>query len=264
MLKQIDINKDLLAEVKEQKLHRDSMEELAGLCLGYLVDLFDDLVNLPEEISIKKPGYDMANFSFDSKDKCIVKKENYLQHKMATFIQEYEKAFSLFELNDKIMESFFKFESKQKESQSRVETEKIDNSFKKSTLKEQINVFKETLAASLNSSFSNHGSVLKRSNFSQQDFQSQPQPQVVQAQNEPKKPGFNAVKTNDFYKVLHDYKPDSDKDLSLRKGDIVKITRMFSNGWYKGFNIQTKEKGYVPSNFIKIMDESEISSMQQH
>ena len=254
LTKSHELNQVMIEKLKKSEREKGEMFELVEMCLEYIANLFDDMVNLPDEISVKKSNYDMANFSFDSKDKYTVKKESYIQHNMVTFIQKNTEVFNIFNFEEKIMNCLFKFENQKKESQNKIEPKETENLLKKSTLKEHLNVFKETLTASLNNSFSNQGSVLKKSNYSQHSYQSQPKEQ----QNEAKKEGVRFVDTNKLYKVLFDYTSKMEKDLQIRQGDIIRITRMYNNGWYRGVNIKTKEKGYVPSNFIKLIDESEI------
>ena len=54
-----------------------------------------------------------------------------------------------------------------------------------------------------------------------------------------------------YYKVMFDYDPRTFNDLKIRKGDRLLISNFNNRGqWLKAKNVETKQTGFVPVNYI--------------
>jgi hypothetical protein len=58
--------------------------------------------------------------------------------------------------------------------------------------------------------------------------------------------------------ALFDYKQQSDADISMRKGDKVKVIDKSSEVWWKVRNMRTQSVGFVPASFITSADDLSI------
>ena len=61
--------------------------------------------------------------------------------------------------------------------------------------------------------------------------------------------------------VLYDYNRRSLKELTLRKGDTITV-RNTTGTWWLGKRGDTK--GYIPSNFVKILEKEDVEPVETH
>jgi len=57
------------------------------------------------------------------------------------------------------------------------------------------------------------------------------------------------------YRVIHNFVPHRSDELEIEKGHLLKIIKSFEDGWALCYNINTKVKGFIPKNKLRIEDE---------
>ncbi|CAF0986085.1 unnamed protein product [Rotaria magnacalcarata] len=62
-------------------------------------------------------------------------------------------------------------------------------------------------------------------------------------------------------RVNHTYLPKRDDELSIKRNDIINVTRLVEKGWYEG--ILNGKSGLFPSNYVTRINEDENSSIKQ-
>lgn len=175
-------------------------------------------------------------------------KVEYLKHKVITFLDESQETLSELDFTDKLLPILETYQEQQLSKQKEISIIKEIEQHaapSKSTLKEKINVFKETLNNSLNSSISN--SVFQHMNSLKKN------PNNPNNLNYGGNEGAELVDNSRkiFVRAIHTFKAEIEKDLSFAKGDIVEVLGVLENGWCVGKNVKTNKKGYFPSNFVK-------------
>eukprot|EP00800_Vazella_pourtalesii_P020165 TRINITY_DN702_c0_g1_i1.p1 TRINITY_DN702_c0_g1~~TRINITY_DN702_c0_g1_i1.p1 ORF type:complete len:132 (+),score=23.71 TRINITY_DN702_c0_g1_i1:230-625(+) len=58
-------------------------------------------------------------------------------------------------------------------------------------------------------------------------------------------------KTRELYEVLFDFAPSSEDEIEMKKGQIISVTDVMIDGWYRGKNMETKLSGVFPGNYVK-------------
>ena len=58
-------------------------------------------------------------------------------------------------------------------------------------------------------------------------------------------------KTRELYEVLFDFTPSSEDEIEMKKGQIISVTEIMIDGWYRGKNLDTKLSGVFPGNYVK-------------
>lgn len=58
----------------------------------------------------------------------------------------------------------------------------------------------------------------------------------------------------DFCKVMHDYDKEQEDELSLLKGETIKIVKEEDEGWWEGQIYPNGKQGWFPSNFVEKCD----------
>lgn len=208
----------------------------------------------PDEFLVKRHTLDLANFSFDNKDKCPMSKVDYLKHKIITFLDESQETLSELNFTNKLLPILETYQEQQQQLRQQTHqqkevtiTKEIEQTVvpSRSTLKEKINVFKETLNNSLNSSITN----------SQVQYMSSMKKQINIlfnlncSGNEGNDIGDNTKPR--FVRAMYQYKGEIEKDLSFSKGDIIEVLEIHTNGWCTGKNVKTSKQGYFPANFVE-------------
>ena len=63
----------------------------------------------------------------------------------------------------------------------------------------------------------------------------------------------NKAKTSNLYQVLYDYKANHDDELTLVRGNTIKLISKTTGdeGWWNGFNLSDGKKGIFPSNYVE-------------
>ncbi|CAO3649614.1 unnamed protein product [Mucor fragilis] len=84
-----------------------------------------------------------------------------------------------------------------------------------------------------------------------------PSPAAAPAAAMPPPPAYNAPAENKLgnAEALYDYSGDNPSDLSIRRGDIIQLTELINDDWWKGtLNGKT---GIFPRNYVKRLEPSE-------
>jgi len=63
---------------------------------------------------------------------------------------------------------------------------------------------------------------------------------------------FKDLKT---YRVIHKFKPHRDDELVVERNQLLKVIKSFEDGWALCYNINSKDKGFIPMNKLKLLDE---------
>jgi len=63
--------------------------------------------------------------------------------------------------------------------------------------------------------------------------------------------------------ALYEYKGTFEDELSFGSGDIIRISELKMDGWYRGTMISTQKSGLVPGNYIKPASEERQQQLQQ-
>lgn len=58
--------------------------------------------------------------------------------------------------------------------------------------------------------------------------------------------------------ALFDYEKSSSNDITILKGDKLVVTDTSNQDWYYAANLRTEESGYVPTNYISVIEGLEI------
>ncbi|KAI6654286.1 SH3 domain-containing RING finger protein 3-like [Oopsacas minuta] len=58
-------------------------------------------------------------------------------------------------------------------------------------------------------------------------------------------------KIRELYEVVFDFAPSSEDEIALKTGQIVSVTEIMIDGWYRGKNMETKLSGVFPGNYVK-------------
>lgn len=208
---------------------------------------------MPDEFLVKRQTLDLANFSFDNKDKCSMGKIEYLKHKIITFLDESQETLSELNFTNKLLPILEAYQEQQQQRNKEKEvtvTKEVEQTVQpsRSTLKEKINVFKETLNNSLNNSVSN--SIVQQTSSLKKNFNISINLNCSGNEESDFIEGSKKV----FVRAIYNYKAEIDKDLSFNKGDTIEVMEVHKNGWCVGRNIKTTKKGYFPSNFVKPLE----------
>mmetsp|Transcript_39395 Transcript_39395/g.76540 ORF Transcript_39395/g.76540 Transcript_39395/m.76540 type:complete len:862 (-) Transcript_39395:82-2667(-) len=59
-----------------------------------------------------------------------------------------------------------------------------------------------------------------------------------------------------WFRSTAEYKGDGDNELSLAEGDIVKVTKMATSGWWYAKNMRTCKFGWIPANYVEECSEN--------
>eukprot|EP00835_Amoeboradix_gromovi_P000986 NODE_38_length_30618_cov_0.377142.p9 type:complete len:310 gc:universal NODE_38_length_30618_cov_0.377142:9562-8633(-) len=51
--------------------------------------------------------------------------------------------------------------------------------------------------------------------------------------------------------VMHPYNPTLDDELDLKIGDFIRVTTVFGDGWYLGYNLSSHKEGFFPSACVR-------------
>lgn len=81
-----------------------------------------------------------------------------------------------------------------------------------------------------------------------------PSPAAAPAAAMPPPPAYNAPAENKLgnAEALYDYSGDNPSDLSIRRGDIIQLTELINDDWWKGtLNGKT---GIFPRNYVKRLE----------
>ena len=52
------------------------------------------------------------------------------------------------------------------------------------------------------------------------------------------------------YKADYDYEAEEDNEITFQEGDHISDIEIINDGWCFGTNIQTGERGMIPTNYI--------------
>jgi hypothetical protein len=66
------------------------------------------------------------------------------------------------------------------------------------------------------------------------------------------------------FRVIHNFVPHRFDELKVEKGNLLKIIKSFEDGWALCYNINTKNKGFIPKNKLRIVDESINNETNDH
>lgn len=58
-------------------------------------------------------------------------------------------------------------------------------------------------------------------------------------------------------KANYEFNAESKNELSLKKGDIIKVTKRIDEGWWVG--ICNGRNGMFPSNYVSVIDDNKVS-----
>ncbi|KAJ2465814.1 hypothetical protein GGI03_002449, partial [Coemansia sp. RSA 2337] len=65
-------------------------------------------------------------------------------------------------------------------------------------------------------------------------------------------------------KAHHAYTKAKPDEIDLSPGDIIRVTNNEHDAWWVGHNESTKERGWFPSNFVKIETKSSKAKNKRH
>lgn len=246
-------------------------------------------MTLPDEVP-KPDEQQLANFSFDTRDRKLVPKTDVLTGQFLEFMTESETYLVQFSLEDKLGDIFTIIEEQEKIKESQV-VKNSDSRFGSSKglgsqlVKDRLNVFKESLTHNLSGSWNN--SLVKQMNSGKMEetsgsviqvinelakheppaefqetssFNSEPKRLEIKPEVHNPKPEISTSgqeidkRTISYVKVKFTFKKEKAKDLALKKGDIVEVVKMSQNGWWLGKNLSTGEQGYFPLNFVEVIE----------
>ena len=54
-------------------------------------------------------------------------------------------------------------------------------------------------------------------------------------------------------KALYDYQKTTLEEISLTAGDVIAVLNTYSNGWWEGEILNTRIRGFFPSNYVEIL-----------
>ena len=75
------------------------------------------------------------------------------------------------------------------------------------------------------------------------------------------KPAAPAVKPEDVYRVDFDYKAENTDELTMSKGQLIKVLKKQEGGWWEGELFATKAAGWFPDNFVAPASPEEVASV---
>ena len=58
------------------------------------------------------------------------------------------------------------------------------------------------------------------------------------------------MKKGRLYQALYDFQAEDDSELSMRKGDIVRITDTSDQNWWNAQNEKSGKTGVVPQSYL--------------
>lgn len=62
-------------------------------------------------------------------------------------------------------------------------------------------------------------------------------------------------------KAIYSFSARNDKELSVKKGDLIKVIAMTPDkNWWEA--IHENKRGYIPSNYVIIMDNTDVSPIR--
>jgi hypothetical protein len=55
--------------------------------------------------------------------------------------------------------------------------------------------------------------------------------------------------------VLYDYQAQNPEELTIKRGDILRVFKTHEDGWWEGSlaTDQYKKRGLIPSNFVEVL-----------
>lgn len=57
------------------------------------------------------------------------------------------------------------------------------------------------------------------------------------------------------YRVIHNFAPHRFDELAVEKGHLLKLIKSFEDGWALCYNIDTNNKGFIPKNKLRLVEE---------
>ena len=82
-----------------------------------------------------------------------------------------------------------------------------------------------------------------------------PPPEALRQNND----GRDSANSN-VYVALYDYEARTDEDLSFKKGDHLEILNESQGDWWYARSRNTREEGYIPSNYVAKLKSIEAES----
>lgn len=61
---------------------------------------------------------------------------------------------------------------------------------------------------------------------------------------------FELKKKGKLYQAAYDFQAEDESELSMRKGDIVRVTDTSDANWWKAENEKTGQSGIVPCQYL--------------
>ena len=70
-------------------------------------------------------------------------------------------------------------------------------------------------------------------------------------------------KTRDLYEALFDFAPSNEDEVELKTGHVIAVTDVMEDGWYRGKNMETKQSGVFPGNYVKKIETEELVTKEK-